>query len=71
MMHKSPSTSWVRPPSTFTPAPELGRPPGGSSPVIHFFRDQNTGEPWIGKLGQVPLRDKEVIEAARQLPGFL
>ena len=71
MMHKSATTSWVRTQSAFIPAPELGRPPGGSSPVIHFFRDQETDARWIGKLGQVPLRDKNVLEAARKLPGFL
>ena len=71
MMNKSAAGSWVRPTSNFVPAPELGRQPGGSSPVIHFFQDQETGARWIGKLGQVPLRDKEVIEAARQSPSFL
>ena len=71
MMNKPATSSWITPTSNFTPVPELGRPPGGSSPVIHFFRDQETGARWIGKLGQVPLRDKEVIRAACQLPGFL
>ena len=62
---------WLRASEDFTSAPELGRPAEGNSPVIHFFRKQATGSVWIAKLGEVPLRNEALINAALQSSSFL